>query len=820
VEQERVVAVTGAGGPGSGYVVGPCLVLTSAHVVAVAGASATVFRPGRAGSFTATVVWCGTPGGRDDVALVVVDDPAWPPVDAGVVRWGRTVTHRPGIGCECWGVPDLVQRPDRPIEVEQLAGTLNPGDGLVGGRYVMKLPGHPPDGGSPWGGMSGAAMFCDGLLTGVVAADPAGRGHAALETVPVSVLLADPEFAAALNAGTGTVTARCEAIELQVLAERGVPAADGDVSSPAGLLSARKAVVPFRGRDTLLAELTAWAKVAGTGVWLLHGPGGQGKTRLAHHVGERLAGQGWAVVWLDQNADPAELRVLAETRVPVLAVLDYAESRTGQLAALATVLGGRNQVKVLLLARSAGAWWQDLAAGSEALRDLADLTRVTALPALDDTAGSYQAAVAAFAAAATRIPGLDHTSWTAAAAELAGRARREPGADRTVLAVQMTALADLLDAARTPAETAQPGRRGPEDRLLDHERGYWRSTARVHGLLPGLSLATLTDVVAATVLLGPGTVRDVDNVLARLPGLDGQTRDRRDAVRDWLTQLYPAAPGTGFDGLAPDRLAERLIGRLLLDDTRPCVAEDLADDLDPAQAQRLLTVCVRAAAHTVFGATVSDAVTDLCLNHPATLLEAVVNTATQVEAPAPLLRALDRTMADPDITLTELERLWDMLPHDSQILADHAAALGQTTVTRHRATAGEHSTETDSTLARYLNNLSNRLSDVGRREDGLAAVTEAVEIRRRLAEQRPDAFLPDLATSLNNLSIRLAAMGRREDGLAVITEAVDVYRRLAAQRPDAHKDDLQRSLRVLALMRRTGDEPSVSTKEPPIPSVD
>ena len=43
------------------------------------------------------------------------------------------------------------------------------------------------------------------------------------------------------------------------------------------------------------------------------------------------------------------------------------------------------------------------------------------------------------------------------------------------------------------------------------------------------------------------------------------------------------------------------------------------------------------------------------------------------------------------------------------------------------------------------------LSELGRREDALAATHEAVDIRRRLAAARPDAFLPDLASSLNNL---------------------------------------------------------------------
>ena len=73
---------------------------------------------------------------------------------------------------------------------------------------------------------------------------------------------------------------------------------------------------------------------------------------------------------------------------------------------------------------------------------------------------------------------------------------------------------------------------------------------------------------------------------------------------------------------------------------------------------------------------------------------------------------------------------------------------------------------------RSLNNLSTALAELGRREEALAAIDEAVSLYRRLAAARPDAFTPDLARSLNNLSIRLADLGRREEALAAIDEAV------------------------------------------------
>jgi hypothetical protein len=47
-----------------------------------------------------------------------------------------------------------------------------------------------------------------------------------------------------------------------------------------------------------------------------------------------------------------------------------------------------------------------------------------------------------------------------------------------------------------------------------------------------------------------------------------------------------------------------------------------------------------------------------------------------------------------------------------------------------------------------------------------------VEIRRGLAAARPDAFLPNLANSLNNQSNRLSDLGRREDALTAVDEAL------------------------------------------------
>src|SRR5262249_60366487 len=73
-----------------------------------------------------------------------------------------------------------------------------------------------------------------------------------------------------------------------------------------------------------------------------------------------------------------------------------------------------------------------------------------------------------------------------------------------------------------------------------------------------------------------------------------------------------------------------------------------------------------------------------------------------------------------------------------------------------------------------LNNLGIRLSNLGRREDALAASQEAVDIRRRLAQTRPDAFLPDLARSISVMSDALAALDKHEEAARAATQALEI----------------------------------------------
>jgi hypothetical protein len=63
------------------------------------------------------------------------------------------------------------------------------------------------------------------------------------------------------------------------------------------------------------------------------------------------------------------------------------------------------------------------------------------------------------------------------------------------------------------------------------------------------------------------------------------------------------------------------------------------------------------------------------------------------------------------------------------------------------------------------------LSGLGRRDEALTATQDAVGIRRRLAQDNPAAFEPDLATSLHSLAGKLSEQGRRKEALTATRAA-------------------------------------------------
>ncbi|MFE0023246.1 AAA family ATPase [Amycolatopsis sp. NPDC059021] len=128
---------------------------------------------------------------------------------------------------------------------------------------------------------------------------------------------------------------------------------------PSAWLRAEYRLVPFTGRDAELADLLSWVnEPAPVSASLISGPPGQGKTRLAQQLCERLTGQGWTAGIVHENATAADLATLATVNNQVLVVIDEAESHFDQTRALATALVERStnapQARLLLLSRQSG----------------------------------------------------------------------------------------------------------------------------------------------------------------------------------------------------------------------------------------------------------------------------------------------------------------------------------------------------------------------------------------------------------------------------------------------------------------------------------
>ncbi|WP_432089345.1 tetratricopeptide repeat protein [Streptomyces sp. bgisy095] len=293
------------GGSGSGYLIGPRLVLTALHVVhddgvRATGATVWVGHP-RADTGvhkrSATILWPGhdadpdTPG-VPDVALLQLDQDA----DAGfttAVRWGRPKGGTP-LAYSGIGIPAFSTRTGGAAQYENLRGELAPLT-TAGRRWVLDCgvwPAAAQQKERPWAGASGTAVFTttSGHLVGVTVEYGTGMGERRLTAEPVHLLLDDPGFAVLLaeHAFPGT---RHTADDITAPAGEGAaavwPRQFGTVPELAIAYQHRDAVdqlaAALAGGDaTIQADPST---TSGDAAAVVTGLGGVGKTQLAvHHI--------------------------------------------------------------------------------------------------------------------------------------------------------------------------------------------------------------------------------------------------------------------------------------------------------------------------------------------------------------------------------------------------------------------------------------------------------------------------------------------------------------------------------------------------------
>ena len=535
--------------------------------------------------------------------------------------------------------------------------------------------------------------------------------------------------------------------------------------SPLRLLRAEYGLVPFQRRDELTV-LRDWCQqvAAGdrTGLAVVTGVGGSGKTRLALHLAQLLRAEGWYAGVLPRGS--SGVGWLAGVVSPVLVVLDYADGRTDDAKALLKALRSHcgPPAVVLCTARSLeGEWLAEIVASLDDDRHAYRREDVTLPDTHPDALDVYHRTVAKMAGAAATV--------------------EAPHPPRGIRWTTLDFV--LLGWVAAQGATALPAsRRDLYDHALVHEEQYWSTvySDKVKERQP--SRARLRKAAVCLSLVAP-VEREADGVLRAVPDLAEDARERHD-VRDTLVSCFRSEAGEGL-ALRPDPVGDHLLLRELAQE--PGLLQRALREAGEGKLEQALVTLTRA------GQTDAEASTRLImglLQHDPSRWMAALSVATAQGGAA--LAALERLAARKEMPLP-LDELSEAVPFSSLALYD----LGLT-VDQRRLDAARAAGATREVLANLLMAVSERAGNAGDRAAALAAITEAVDHYRALAQANPAAFLPDLAMSLNNLSNQQSATGDRAAALAAITEAVDHYRALAQANPAAFLPNLATSLNNLS----------------------
>jgi RNA polymerase sigma factor (sigma-70 family) len=643
----RAGSVTQVQASGSGYLVGPHLILTARHIV-VDGSGSPRER---------IEAWIGHPADSpviqravrvqwddsdSDLALLRFESEIGLP-DAAI-RWGCFIGSSP-VRYEGLAFPAF-SRYESGSGLEQLGGYLPPL--AVGDRscYVLDQGAAPtPDGTAQWGGASGAPVFCGDLLVATVARDDRAFGNKRLHATRLVNTLANADFASLIAADTGAWPV-AEAVELREFLKS--PRRRRVAKTPGSLLAAELEAVTFTGRQEVLDELSSWRDgEAQLGLTLVVGEGGQGKTRLAQEFARLSARRGWIAGFLEtslthtgQLGGAPDVRLIGLMRAsnrPILIVADYAEAHPEYIE---NILEGireevtQSPVRLLLLSRTVNVWWENI---SEIL-PVRDVRLIPLSPLSGEPAVRRALYATGVAGLASHLPMLDiessgdwsATDWPSIAARLAD-SPPDLSDDRlgNALTLLMAALTDLLavGSGRAPLRAGNFAER----ELVAHELGYLRRTATKHGLLGAGVLSSRTDphersreawgilekAIAGLILLGP---TDADR--AHTIGMLASPHRAADIIA-WLAALYPAAGEYRIIGaMQPDRLAELVLGQLLA--KRHTLAGEIARRVKNFDgAVTLLFTMLRTGAYPQF-ASVRDQARDIIVRQPVPYAEAAL----------------------------------------------------------------------------------------------------------------------------------------------------------------------------------------------------
>ncbi|WP_235216713.1 tetratricopeptide repeat protein [Archangium violaceum] len=567
---------------------------------------------------------------------------------------------------------------------------------------------------------------------------------------------------------------------------------------PSALLNARYEVVPFheRGREEILAELERWCDEGPpVAVRLLHAEGGVGKTRLAMEWTRRRRAMGWAAGFLPKVVPGDWFERLWSLGQPVLVVLDYAEIRSELREVLLRVLhyskqegtGVLRRMRLLLLARNSGDWWQSLWQADTSLGALLDATPPRELSPLAiklaEREQVFHEAAERFAARRGKVyvkrspPSLSDEHF------------------ERVLYLHMAALASV-EGLPFEVNTLM-------DVSLDHEERFWEVRAQQADVAFSLQRSLARQMVAAATLRGGFAEPSAAMAVARRFLGHSFSKDERELLL-LLQRIYQRTDEGAslfLPALEPDLLGEGMVLRVAspkLQGERPLpdwIDRVFPPDEDPQAVRTGLEVLGRASATQpdVVRPWLEQLLAGPLRSRALLALETAkaIGRRTALSVIGDILA--DRLEGGGDV---ELAREMEIAGIPTSTVSLRRVAEWTTRKLLYALPASADEGEF-AERARLFKDLGIRLRELGKREEALEAARKAVELKRALAERNPDAFQHDLAGTLNNLGTMLSELGKRAEALEATREAVEVYRALAERNPDAFGPDLAMSLNNL-----------------------